>query len=148
MPKLKKEEKFIADMLGIKLRNYNIKYKQKIPGPRKDCTTRALSRLLNIEYYDVLKMQLSEAYNIGTVHANYEKVTENILSNAGYITIKVNRRQSVAQFMYEHKTGRYAIVAGGHIVAYINGTWYDDELNFNNVNAFLGCNIYKVYYKK
>lgn len=39
--------------------------------------------------------------------------------------------------MCTHKTGKYVIIADGHMIAYIDGTWYDNEDNFNKVDLFL-----------
>ena len=44
--KILKENRFIVDALGIKLRHNNFDYKTKLPNKRMDCSTRIISRLL------------------------------------------------------------------------------------------------------
>ena len=96
--------------------------KTKLPNKRMDCTTRTISRLLNIPYYDILKLQFKIAYEYGLLYPNYDDITKDILTSYVYKRVlMVTTHQSVAQFMYEHKEGRYAIAAGKHILAYING---------------------------
>ena len=93
-----------------------------------DCTTRTISRLLNIPYDDVLKLQFKIAYEYGILHPNYDDITKDILTSYGYKRVlMVATHQSVAQFMYEHKEGRYAIAGAKHILTCINGVWYDDN---------------------
>ena len=104
--------------------------KTKLPNKRMDCTTRTISRLLNIPYYDILKLQFKIAYEYGLLYPNYDDITKDILTSYGYKRVlMVATHQSIAQFMYEHKEGRYAIAGAKHILAYINGVWYDDNQN-------------------
>ena len=145
--KIKKDDRFICDMLGIKLRHNNIKYKYGKENKRMDCTTRAISRVLNLPYDDVQKMQfeLGLKYNY---MPNYIPIIEMILINYyGYTEIKA-KRTYVGKFMYEHKTGRYVISAAGHMIAYINGTWYDNDHCLKYPDEFLVKRINKVYYKE
>lgn len=148
---LKKHERFICDYLGIKLRLYKIDYKY-LEGPkcRRDCTTRTITRLLNIPYQDVLKKQLELALEYEQVHANYYKITIDILSEYGYEMKRIKSKDryiSVGEFMATHKKGRYAISANGHIVAYINGTWYDDKDNFRGPDYFLVQKVGAIFYE-
>ena len=41
--KILKENRFIVDALGIKLRHNNFDYKTKLPNKRMDCSTRTIS---------------------------------------------------------------------------------------------------------
>ena len=144
--KILKENRFIVDALGIKLRHNNFDYKTKLPKRRMDCSTRTISRLLNIPYDDVLKLQFKIAYNYGMLHPNYDDITRDILTSYGYKRISIAAtHQSVAQFMYEHKEGRYAIAAAKHILAYINGTWYDDNQNLIAPDLYIVQKVAYVY---
>lgn len=148
---LKKHERFICDYLGIKLRLYKIDYKY-LEGPkcRRDCTTRTIARLLNIPYQDVLKKQLELALEYEQVHANYYKITMDILSEYGYEMKRIKSKDryiSVGEFMATHKKGRYAISANKHIVAYINGIWYDDKDNFRCADYFLVQRVDAIFYE-
>lgn len=49
--------------------------------------------------------------------------------------------------MSTHKKGRYDISADGHIVAYINGTWYDDKDNFRGPDYFLVQKVGAIFYE-
>lgn len=95
---IKKHERFICDYLGIKLRLYKIDYKY-IEGPkcRRDCTTRTIARLLNIPYQDVLKKQLELALEYEQIHANYYKITTDILSEYGYEIKKFSLKIDIFQ---------------------------------------------------
>lgn len=148
---IKKHERFICDYLGIKLRLYKIDYKY-LEGPKlkKDCTTRTIARLLNIPYQDVLKKQLELALEYEQVHANYYKITMDILSEYGYEMKRIKSKDryiSVGEFMATHKKGRYAISANRHIVAYINGTWYDDKYNFRCPDYFFVQKVGAIFYE-
>ena len=71
-------------------------------------------------------------------------VTEEILSHYNYSRKEICD-QKVFQFMYEHKTGRYAIFTKTHVCAYVNGIWYDNEFCFNGLEHFLYEKILFVY---
>ena len=145
----RKPDRFLLDILGIKIKKFNIKYidngkTNPDVSHRFDCTTRSLSRVLNIPYYDILKMQLERAIEYSIPRANYLKITEDILKEYGYSKIKV-KKQTAAQFMYEHKEGRYVIFVESHAFAYINGTWYDNDHCFAGINNFLTARILCAY---
>ena len=109
-----------------------------------DCTTRTISRLLNIPYYDILKLQFKIAYEYGILYPNYDDTTKDILTSYGYKRVlMVATHQSVAQFIYEHKEGKYAIAGAKHILAYINGVWYDDNQNLIALDLYI---VQKVAY--
>ena len=144
--KILKENRFIVDALGIKLRHNNFDYKTKLPKRRMDCSTRTISRLLNMSYDDVLKLQFKITYEYGILYPNYDNTTKDILTSYGYKRIPmVTTHQSIAQFMYEHKEGRYAIAAGRHILAYINGVWYDDNQNLIAPDLYIVQKVAYVY---
>lgn len=67
------------------------------PKCRRDCTTRTIARLLNIPYQDVLKKQLELALEYEQVHANYYKITADILSEYGYEMKKFNLKTDIFQ---------------------------------------------------
>ena len=50
----KEHERFICDTLGIKTKVKEEKYSKELKVTRRDCTTRALSTVLNIPFNEVL----------------------------------------------------------------------------------------------
>ena len=74
-----------------------------------------------------------------------------ILSEYGYEMKRIKSKDryiSVGEFMATHKKGRYAISANRHIVAYINGTWYDDKDNFSSIpDYFLVQKVRAIFYE-
>ena len=49
-----------------------------------DCTTRTISRLLNMSYDDVLKLQFKITYEYGLLYPNCDDTTKDILTSYGY----------------------------------------------------------------
>lgn len=136
----KEHERFICDTLGIKLCVREVEYSKVLKTERRqDCSTRTLSTILGISYQEALKKQLLLAVEYEMPYGNYIEITEEILKSNGFNRIKIGLIDhiSVAEFMCTHKTGKYAIIAGGHMIAYIDGTWYDNEYNFDKVDLFL-----------
>lgn len=147
---IKKHERFICNALGIKLKEFKINYKYLKCANRQDCSTRTITRLINIPYQDVLRKQLELAVKYEQVHANYLKIAKEILFDYGYEMkrILLNERYiSVGEFMATHKKGRYGIVAGNHMIAYINGIWYDNKSNLRRADNFLIEKIGVIFYE-
>jgi len=134
-----KHERFICDTLGIGLKIREIEYKDKDAIKRQDCTTRAMSTVLDIPFIEVLKKQLSLAIEFEQTHSGYIKISEKILKEYGFNRMKISLSEhiSVGEFMYKRKTGKYVIVAGGHMIAYMDGVWYDNEGCFSKADTFL-----------
>lgn len=111
----------------IKDRNY-IEYQ---PNPKKnnttDCTFRAYSKVENMTW--------DEAYNIGCEYGremklmpNDHKVVDKILKEKfGYSFTKFakDEKKTVNEFAIEHPEGIYVGWLHGHIVAIVNGYYYD-----------------------
>lgn len=136
----REHERFICNALGIKLCVREVEYTKVLKTERRlDCTTRTLSTILDISFKEALKKQLLLAVEYETPHGNYIEITEEILKSHGFNRIKIGvvDHISVAEFMCTHKTGKYVIIADGHMIAYIDGTWYDNKDNFNKVDLFL-----------
>lgn len=133
-------------ILGIDTCIHNIEYNDKFNNKRKDCSTRTLSKLLDINYYEILKMQLNKALDYGTIHANYLPIVEDILKEYNYYRLYIEENKiTVGEFMYTNKHGKYAICSNGHIIAYIDGIWYDNESMLKYSDQFILSNIYRVY---
>jgi len=61
----------------------------------------------------------------------------------------INKQKiTIAEFMYNHKHGRFAIVGGGHMIAYIEGVWWDTLYNIDNrIDNFVGEHVFFAFYK-
>lgn len=139
-------QKFIMNTLGIKLKELEpVKYKKGIDDSyelRNDSTTKALSKVLNLPYYQVLDKQYKVAQKYGYL-PTYIKVTKEILRQNDYKATKFHTIDeiSIAEFLYNHKKGKYIIVGGNHIFAYIDGVWYDDKSYFKFINQIITQHI-------
>lgn len=134
-----KHQKFIVNTLGIKLEPLKpVKYKKGIDDSyelRNDSTTKALSKVLDMPYYQVLDKQYKIAQKYGYL-PNYIKVTKELLRQNNYKETKFHPVDeiSIAEFLYNHKKGKHVIVGGNHIFAYIDGVMYDDKSYFKFIN--------------
>ena len=135
----KEHERFICDTLGIKTKVKEEKYNKELKVARRDCTTRAISTVLNVPFKEVLQKQLLIAVEYEMPLAGYIEISEKILKMNGFNKMKINLTDhiSVAEFMCKHKKGKFVIVAAGHMLAYIDGVWYDNKDNFHKIDLFL-----------
>ena len=89
-----------------------------------DCTVRAISAIYNLSWH--------EAYHelcwAGDVECNMPSTNDSIdlvMRNGGYTKKFCEGCQSIAQFADHHREGRYLLMTGGHVVAVIDGNYYD-----------------------
>ena len=143
------EQRFLIDLLGIKIKRYNIKYdKFNNVDNRMDCSTRTLSKILCLSYNDVLNMQLKYGLEFQMLHSNYICITKAILYNFNYKRVEIVKNTSVAEFMYKHKTGKYVLITSKHMIAYIDGVWYDNDYCLKCPDKFLVETLKYVYTDK
>jgi len=107
------------------------KYINYQPNPKKnnttDCTFRAYSKVEDISW--------DEAYNIGCEYGrdmklmpNDHKVVDKILvEKFGFKFVKFSKedRKTVNEFAIEHPSGTYVGWLHGHVVAIVDGFYYD-----------------------
>lgn len=132
---------FYCDTLGIKRCIFQPNPMGSVKGRNTgDCAIRAYCKLLDKEwdtvFEDLYKIALREKYVF-----NHVEVMREYASYYNYSLIKIPRTkanyQTVGEFMYTHKYGRYLVSTAKHIVAYIDGVMYDTEDVFNTIDLFL-----------
>ncbi len=137
----------ITEKLGIKLEYYqpNFKFKDKM---NKDCSIRAISKLLGISWDDSFKLLYGVALDLGTT-LNYIKCIENAIKEYGYEKIigipKYKYRLADVLYTEEYKTGKYLICLSNppHAIAYIDGIAYDDNTTFDEILTSKVLCVYK-----
>ena len=94
---------------------------------RRDCTTRAMSKVLKEPYEDIFKEQAALAIE-NYCRYNNDFIINDIMTKRGYIYHKIPPLDyaTVLGFMLANPKGRYLLLADGHALAYINGTLWDD----------------------
>ena len=153
---LKKEYKNISLLKAFKDLNIPIKAKHYEPNPkrkdnkydgmviysRNDCSTRAMSKVLNLPYEKIFDRQC-ELAKIYYVCYNHMLVLDNIMVEHGYIYKELPEEceQSLLAFMMTHLKGHYMLISEDHAVAYIDGTIYDnfDSKMKDNCFNWIAC---------
>ena len=97
-----------------------------------DCSIRALSKVLNCSWKDAYKktVPLCLKYQVSNLFNCPASQCKIILKELGfeYHSIKVpkdSKRPTVDSFAKEHTTGRYIVSAAIHVVAVVDGKYYD-----------------------
>lgn len=142
--KLKKYglDPFLLNHLGIeyKLYNPNPKQKKKDTISRDDCYIRALCKFLNRDWSDISIDLAKRAIRLGVIPCHV-KCSINLMRVLNIDVYEAKCNESIAQFMYEHKKGKYIIIGSYHTVCYIDGVIYDSAAMCTSVNNFLTDNI-------
>lgn len=97
-----------------------------------DCTIRALSKVFNCSWKEAFKRQIPYClkYQVTSAFDCPTKQAKVILKELGfeYRSIKVpkgSKRPTVESFTKEHTTGRYIVNVARHVVAIVDGKYYD-----------------------
>lgn len=97
-----------------------------------DCTIRALSKVFNCSWKETFKKQVPYClkYQVTSAFDCPAKQAKVILKELGfeYHSIKVpkgSKRPTVESFTKEHTTGRYIVNVARHVVAVVDGKYYD-----------------------
>ncbi len=97
-----------------------------------DCTIRALSKVLDCTWLEAFDktIPLCRKYQCTNVFDTPIKTRREILKQLGfdYYGISVrdgSKRSTVSEFAKEHPTGRYLANVSHHVVAIVNGQYYD-----------------------
>lgn len=97
-----------------------------------DCTIRALSKALNCTWLEAFDAQIpicrrEQVSNIFSAPARVRKklLTELGFSYTGISNKRGSKRPTVASFAEEHKTGTYILNVANHVVACVDGKYYD-----------------------
>lgn len=97
-----------------------------------DCVVRALSKVFNCSWKDAYKKEIPYCleYQVTSVFDCPANQAKEILKQLGfeYHSIKVSKgskRPTVESFANEHQTGRYILSVARHVVAVVDGKYYD-----------------------
>lgn len=94
-----------------------------------DCVIRALTKVLNMEWMEVFHDMIPFCIEQQALHNNQIVYTE-YLKNKGFKYVGVSnkkgtKRPTVKSFAKEHKTGIYFVTVANHVVAVVDGQYYD-----------------------
>ena len=97
-----------------------------------DCTVRAISKALDLTWVDAFKLMIPYCieYQVTNIFDCPIKTRKEILSELGFEYTGVSnkrgtKRPTVSSFAKEHKTGTYIINVANHVVAVVDGIYYD-----------------------
>lgn len=105
--------------------NYNPNpYERKID----DCTIRALSKVLRISWRQAHDITAAESRDMGYIQ-DAKPVWGRVLREAGFhksvIPEEMPDDYTIKDFCDDHPTGEYIVATSSHVVAIINGDYYD-----------------------
>lgn len=94
-----------------------------------DCVVRALTKVLNKDWIEVFDDLIKYAREMQCM-PNSKQCYEQYLKDNGFVYVgisnkKGSKRPTVAQFSKEHKKGKYLVNVANHVVAIIDGKYYD-----------------------
>lgn len=116
-----------------KLLNGNHRWKKYNPNPDKknvgDCSLRAYCAVFNIEWGDAFD-EASCVAKANSLMMDTHKTCEIVMKNHGYVIdeeFKKSKRKdlTVNEFAMTHPYGRYFLNTHGHLVAVVDGEYYD-----------------------
>lgn len=113
------------------------------PNPQKlsvgDCTIRAISRILNTSWkitYLHLAVQGFLMYDMPSAN----RVWGQFLKSKGFIKYQIPDTcpecYTIKDFCYDHPSGDYVVGTGEHVVAVINGNYYDSWDSGNEIPIY------------
>lgn len=144
MKKIEKDTTVICRELGIKLVHFNSNKLAEINNAN-DCTTIALSRLLNISWEEAITIQHNKVLETGLAFNSTSNIKE-ILKEYDYEEIKISPCCSIASFIINNRKGRYFISSHTHAIACINSTIYDKD--FCYYDDFIVSRKLKIFKKR
>lgn len=97
-----------------------------------DCTIRALSKALNVTWLEAFELtlplcrefQLMPNYMFFSSHAKETGAALGLIYNP-ISNKKGSKRPTVKEFAKSHPTGRYIVKVAHHVVAVVDGVYYD-----------------------
>lgn len=93
-----------------------------------DCVIRAISLITGVDWHDVFLRLSMIAYDLGMM-PDSDKVWQTYLLSNGFIKYKVSKDCpdciTVREFSEMYPNGRYIVASNGHMVAVIDGHYYD-----------------------
>jgi hypothetical protein len=108
-------------------------YRQYNPNPvgrlTDDCTARALTLALDTDWETAFFLLALNACKMGVVQMDIREVWWSVLRQHGFeredLTQSCPDCYTVAEFCKDHPDGLYIVGTDRHVVACINGDWYD-----------------------
>lgn len=104
--------------------------KKDIKDQYGDCVIRALTKALNMEWLEVfdeitpLSRELQIPFNVKPCYETYLTKVKGF-TYKGISNTKGTKRPTVSTFAKEHKEGTYILRVAHHLVAVVNGHYYD-----------------------
>lgn len=96
-----------------------------------DCTTRALTMALDVEWETAFFLQAINAAQMGLIDLDINAVWWSVLRQHGFSRRSVPDScpecYTVADFCADHPQGVYVIGTDEHVVCAVNGDWYDSS---------------------
>lgn len=93
-----------------------------------DCTVRAVSRLFDMDWDDAFLALMAESFVLKSLPSS-DKVWGDYLFHHGYFRVALPNTcpdcYTVRQFAEEHPRGRYLLKTHEHVVAVVDGDYYD-----------------------
>jgi hypothetical protein len=94
-----------------------------------DCVIRALTKVLDMSWMEVFNDMLPVCTEYQALHNNQIVYTE-YLKSKGFIYVGISnkkgtKRPAVKSFAKDHKYGTYFITVANHVVAIVDGCYYD-----------------------
>lgn len=94
-----------------------------------DCVIRALTKVLDMNWMGVFVDMLPTCTEYQALHNNQKAYTEYLKSKGfvytGISNKKGTKRPTVKSFAREHKAGKYFVTVANHVVAIIDGQYFD-----------------------
>lgn len=97
-----------------------------------DCTIRALSKALNIDWLSAFELTLPycRKYQVPNIFFCSNKIEKEILEQMGFKYHKISnkkgsKRPTVKSFSKENKIGTFILNVANHEVAVVDGVYYD-----------------------
>lgn len=98
-----------------------------------DCQIRALCKALDITWLEAFDLTIPICREIQNYtifgSADVKRVNESLkrlgFEYTGVSNVKGSKRPTVAEFARSHKTGRYILRVANHVVACVDGVYYD-----------------------
>lgn len=118
------------------MKNPNYKYYQPNRKDLKDkygdCTIRALTKVFEISWLEAFRLTIPycESYQCSNIFDMPRVLVTEVMEDLGFkytgvSNAKGTKRPTVASFAKTHKQGRFIVNVAGHVVAVVDGIYYD-----------------------
>lgn len=137
-----REGEFYSSILGIKKDIYNPLNPEDPMMDDGDCVIRTLCIMSsNHNWSEVYKVSANIGAELKCIVGNSPKAMIRTLStlNPEYTANVMEgiKEETVGEFMYRHKSGKYIISSTYHMAGYMDGVWYDNKFRLTYENNFL-----------